>query len=98
MIGKKQVKKRKDKIVFSKLDCRRIYKIDETISEIDTLQKPKSSDSGTTTVLKKVLGSLTGRKNLIDDKASLHDFMYFYPNRQASIRNLRTDVFSFLST
>lgn len=84
-----------DSVVFSKVDTRKIFKVDQTISKVDVHSKPENSESS---VLRQVLLNLTGRKNLIDDNASLYDYLYFFPNRQNSIRQLRSEVFSYLSS
>jgi hypothetical protein len=86
-------------LFYSKFDSRKIFKIQEVISSAQAQEKPKKQTTLILedTVLKKVLRELTGRKNQIDEQASLIDWMYTFPNRQPSIKQLRSDTFTFLS-
>lgn len=81
-------------LVFSQLDVKRVYQVVDCY-EVDKATENPNKDSNS--VLKQVLGKLTGRKNQIDETSSLLDYLYYYPNRQASIRQLRSDVFSYLN-
>ena len=79
LIGKSSQAAKPGDLCFSQTDVRHLYHVDDAIPVAEVHQKPESKDDDS--VLKKVLGHLTGRKNLIDAKASLHDYLYLYPNR-----------------
>ena len=81
-------------LYMSKLDVRRLYEVEATFSEAQALAKPASKDES---VLKQALSSLTGKKNNIDESASLLDYLYFHPNRQNSVKQLRQETFGYMA-
>ena len=64
IIGKLPSPPSPNSLCFSKLDCRHLYKVDDTIPYSELHQKPSNKEDDS--VLKRVLLQLTGRKNLID--------------------------------
>lgn len=71
-----------------------MYQIESQFTYEQAKEKPISKD---TSILKQALSSLTGRKNHVDASASLLDYMYFFPNRQASVKQLRSETFKYLA-
>ena len=81
MIGKQETSfsdNSQSDLVFSKLDVKRVYQVLDCYEADQAIEKPSKEKNS---LLKLVLAQLTGRKNQIDDTASLLDYLYFYPNR-----------------
>ena len=78
---------------MSKLDICRLYEVESTFTQEEALSKPPGQES----VLRQALSTLTGKKNNIDESASLLDYLYFHPNRQNSVKQLRQEVFGYMA-
>jgi len=77
-----------ESIFFNILDPQNCFQVNEVISKKESCAKPskcdKSTDSEST--LKRVLREVWGRTKLVDAEASLSEYLYKIPVKQASVR------------